>query len=345
MIVQVGPYPEPIGGISVYIKRMKQYMDLIGIKNEVWDTSGVKKKESGVINVRLRYMPFRLIQRKDVDIIHYNLCGFKSKIYIGILNKLFFKNRKKIITIHGDYSTFFLKDRKYIIRALNSFDCIICVKAGDSKRLVDAGVNKPAYDISAFLFPLKSTENIIPDYISEFIKQKRFIISANASSMQFFNNIDLYGIDMCIDLVAALKNNNLDIGLIFCLPYIDNDTYYKELVNRINEGGIQENFLFVHENIELWKIIERSNLFIRPTCNDGYGVSVAEAVFCKVPAIASDICDRPNGTILFKSRNFKDLFERTVEVIKNYDFFKKKVENVELIDSLERLLSIYRDWS
>lgn len=39
MIVQVGPCPEPLGGISVYLKRLKDYMDSVGIKNQVCDIS------------------------------------------------------------------------------------------------------------------------------------------------------------------------------------------------------------------------------------------------------------------------------------------------------------------
>ena len=94
MIVQVGPYPEPIGGISIYIKRTKEYMDLLGVSNEVWDLTGVKKKVMGVTKTRLKYVPFKLIFRKDVKLIHYNIPGINHKLYIGFFNTLLFKRRK-----------------------------------------------------------------------------------------------------------------------------------------------------------------------------------------------------------------------------------------------------------
>ncbi|MFL0246143.1 glycosyltransferase [Candidatus Clostridium stratigraminis] len=342
MIVQVGPYPKPIGGISVYIKRMKHYLDLQGINNEVWDISGIKKYENGVRQIRLRYIPIMLILKKDIEIIHYNLCGIMPKIYISIFNKILLSKKKKIITLHGDNADIIKKSKRVFIMTLNTFDCIICVKAGDSKKLKNEGVKKPIYDLPAFIVPTQSTDIELPQYIQNFIKQKNFIISANASSIQFNNSIDLYGIDMCIDLAAALKNKGFKIGMIFCLPYINNDFYYKELICRINENGIQQDFLFVHENMELWPIIEKSQIFIRPTCDDGYGVSLAEAIYYNVPAIASDVCERPEGTIIFTSRDIKDLYKKTIDIINNYDNYKEKIRNIKIQDSTQKLFEIYK---
>ena len=38
------------------------------------------------------------------------------------------------------------------------------------------------------------------------------------SRIAFHNGYDLYGIDMCIDLCANLKNSCPKIGFVFCLP-------------------------------------------------------------------------------------------------------------------------------
>jgi hypothetical protein len=94
LIVQVGVYPKPIGGISVYIKRMKEYMDLLNIPNEVWDISGAKKSEINVVNIKLKYVPIKFLFEKNIDLIHYNICGVKAKNY-WIIYRLFFKNRKR----------------------------------------------------------------------------------------------------------------------------------------------------------------------------------------------------------------------------------------------------------
>lgn len=344
MIVQVGPYPEPLGGISIYIKRMKQYLDLMKITNEVWDLSKKKKKISNVINISFRYVPFMYLFRKDIELIHYNICGVKSKIYIGLFNVLFFRKRKKILTIHGDSRELFNNKKDIIIiKALNSFDGIICVKPGDKKYLLSKAVNIPIYEVPAFIFPSEADKNeALPVYIENFINSKKFIICSNASRIQFYNNQDLYGIDMCINLMKRLNKSGKSIGMIFCIPEINNFEYFNKLQNIIKMAHIEDDFLFVNEQIELCKLIKKSHLFLRPTNTEGYAVSVAEAIYYKVPVIASDVCVRPEGTILFKSRDIEELYNKTMKTIENYGQIKEKLYNFNLEDNAEKLLEIYK---
>ena len=53
---------------------------------------------------------------------------------------------------------------------------------------------------------------------------------------------------------------------------------------------------------------------VRPTCTDGFGVSIQEAITFGCPAVASDVCQRPTGTVVFKNRDMED-FERKVRSI------------------------------
>ena len=356
MIVQVGPYPEPIGGVSIYIKRMKLYMDLLDIENEVWDLSNTNKGVQGVTNIRFRYIPFKYLFRKDIKLIHYNIPGISYKIFIGIFNRFFFKRRKKILTIHGESKDLFkhkwLLVNKYLpvnnhtimVKSLNSFDRIICVKPGDKEYLCTKGINKPIYEVPAFIFPIEDDKNIIiPQYILDFINSKKFIISANASLIRFYNNQDLYGIDMCIDLIEKLNVVRQNVGMVFCLPSVNNTLYFNKLKKLIKDKKNEMNFLFVNEKMELWPIVKRSHLFLRPTNTDGDAVSIREALYYKIPTIASDICARPKGTILFKSRDIGDLYNKTIYVIENYEKAKGKLVNIKIGDNARKLLEIYEE--
>jgi len=342
MILQVGPYPEPIGGISIYIKRMKKLMDLLGISNEVWDLSEEKKEDIGVAQTRLRYVPFKLLFRRDINLIHYNIPGINHKLYIGLFNKLFFKRRIKLLSIHGDSKNLFITP--LIVKALNSFDVIICVKSGDKEYLREKGIRIPVYEVPPFIFPAQENESTtIPSYILDFIKNKDFIICGNASSMQFYEGEDLYGIDMSIELIERLKINGENAGIVFLLPQINNAEYFNKLKSMIADKKLENDFLFINENMELYPIIKRSHLFIRPTNTDGYGVSIAEAIYAKVPSIASDVCVRPEGTILFKSRDIDDLYNKTSEVIENYKQFKERLKDIDFENNGIRLVELYEE--
>ncbi len=58
-----------------------------------------------------------------------------------------------------------------------------------------------------------------------------------------------------------------------------------------------------------------ADLMVRPTYRDGYGISVAEALHFGCPAIASDVCRRAKGAIIFKNRDFDDLIEKARRVL------------------------------
>jgi glycosyltransferase involved in cell wall biosynthesis len=84
------------------------------------------------------------------------------------------------------------------------------------------------------------------------------------------------------------------------------------------------------------------DLFIRPTNTDGYGVSIAEVISLNKPAIASNVCKRPEGAILFENRNIEDLFIKTNDVINNYEEHRTKIENIEFEDNAEKILEVYK---
>src|SRR5690606_31309068 len=116
--------------------------------------------------------------------------------------------------------------------------------------------------------------------------------------------IDVYGLDMLITLVENLKMKGIDIGLVFCLPKIGDEKYFKEKRREINEKGLQDNILILNSEIpNAFQIWEMSDMFIRPTSTDIEGISVKEALEFGTPTIASDVCTRPKETILFKSRD------------------------------------------
>jgi len=344
MIVQVGSYPPPIGGISIYIKRMKDFLDLKGIENQVWDYSGIKKKKDDIVNIRFPTIPILYALKKDVSLIHYNICGTKSKNYIGFFNRFLFKNRKKIITIHGNCKGLFTKNRGLIVKSLNSFNAIICVKSNDKEFLLKQGISSDIYEIPAFIPPIVKEKEIaeISPELWNFINSHRPIISANASNIVFQNGQDLYGIDMCVDLCANLKLSFPKAGLVFCLPCIEDYKYFEKIKERIITKGIENNFFLNTKPCQLYPIIMKSDVFVRPTNTDGDAVSVRESLHFKIPTVASDVVPRPPGVILFKNREIDDFTLKVKDIIENYNFYKRKSEETKVENNSENILKIYQ---
>ena len=94
--------------------------------------------------------------------------------------------------------------------------------------------------------------------------------------------------------------------------------------------NIKDNFYFLTSQNELSPVFKRVNLILRLIYIDTYCISVAEAIFLDIPAIASDTCKTRKGTVLVKNRDIDDLYTKTVGVIENYEEYKNKVKNMKL---------------
>ena len=344
MIIQIGPYPPPYGGISVYIRRIKDFLDFKGIENYVWTNSNTKKIENNVIKMRVRRVPFCYLIKKGVKLIHYNISGTKSKNYIGFFNRFLFQ-KNKVLTIHGSCADLFNKDGRLIIKSLNSFNAIICVRKHDKKYLLKKGIHSNIYEIPAFIPPTSDETEInrLPEFFHKIRHKHEFLITANAFRISFYKNQDLYGIDLSIELMKRLFDNGYkDMGFIYVIPDIGDYDYFGKMQNLVKKYNFEDNFHFYTKPIAYPAVINMCDLFIRPTNTDGCGVSVSEAILLKKPAIASDVCKRSEGVILFKNRNVDDLYNKVIYVIENYTESKKQIGSIEFEDNAEKILGVYK---
>ena len=216
--------------------------------------------------------------------------------------------------------------------------------------LVFFGVNENKIEvIPEYIKPFETKEDFesIPQNVWEFINNSNFLIAANGW-IRFYNDEDLYGMDMLIDLVYELSKRNIQVSLMFALlgaeiQSMEEKKYYCKLKNKIKELGIENNiFIFESKNKEFYPILQKSQLFIRPTNTDGNSVSVMEAMDLEIPCITSNACPRPEGVVIFKTRDMDDLIKKTMELIQNYEAYKEKAKYIKVEHNDEKLLTAYK---
>ena len=346
-IALVGIYPPPYGGRSIHIQRLKKRLEEDGVACTVYENSGVLKNENNVIIMKsVSTWLIGQLLRSTEDVIHCHDYSPKLLILFSLLSIL--RGKSVIFTLHSfRYSPKDLdlwhKFALWLVTRVRVY--FITVSPQIKEKIVSLGV-KPEYVevIPSFIPPGMREEEIaeIPQEVWDFIDNRSPIISANAARMSFHNNQDLYGIDMCIDLCANLKKTYPQIGFVFCLPDIGNCKYFEKMKRRIKEKGIEDNFLFQTKPCQLYPIIMKSDVFVRPTNTDGYSASVAEAIYYKVPAVASDICLRAEGTLLFNSRDINDFALKVKDVLGNCGKYEEWLKKISLDDNFEKILKIYR---
>ena len=91
--------------------------------------------------------------------------------------------------------------------------------------------------------------------------------------------------------------------------------------------------------------LAKADLYLRCTLSDTFGASVAESLSLQVPVVASDVCERPSGTIIFKMDDFQDLLRKAGQALRSKDKSHQSCQPVEdsfkdILKAYERLLSL-----
>ena len=100
-IAIIGPYPPPYGGISIYIKRIINYLEKNHIECIIYNESKIVEYEN-IINVKpissYKKFIFRIPFLK-YDILHFHSTNLKICMLLGWYR---FFGKKIFLTIHGE---------------------------------------------------------------------------------------------------------------------------------------------------------------------------------------------------------------------------------------------------
>lgn len=331
-IIMVGPFPPPIGGVSIHTSRLINKIKEKYIVYKI-NTSGNIIYQGLLLLILL--VKSRLSSSKYT--LHNHMFRLKINCIIILLCKIF--GIPYIQTIHSFRFEKKMKSKdirmiKFIIN--NSYKTIVVSKEIKKKlEQLDRGFVTKIEIIPAFI-PYENNESFNESeyletlQINDFLKSHSILLCANASKITFYKNEDLYGIDLCIELMRKIKQlKNYNIGFIFMLPQVLNEEYFEKMKSQIKEFGIEDDFIFINKKVELVPLFRYLDIFIRPTNTDGDALSIRESLFSGIPCIASDVVERPLGTITFKNRDIDDLFEKVIAVIGNLEEEKKKIKRLQ----------------
>ncbi len=349
-IAIIGAIPPPYGGISVHIQRFKHYLEGKGHTVTVYELfrDGRSPGKNVIYIKNVRRWLLKYIFTAGEDVIHLHTEAWQLRAIMGLMSVL---RKKTVITIHSESLHDSLETGGWLKHRLIKFGlrrtaCVITVNPRIKDLALSIGVRPERVAvIPAFIPPVVRDEDLaaVPPATQDFIRSHSPLLSANAFKIVFYHNQDLYGIDMCIDLCAALKPNYPNVGLVFCLPEIGDLDYFGKMQARIAGLGIQDNFLFQTGPGLLYPVLMRSDVFLRPTNADGFGISVAEAIYFKVPAIASDVCARAPGTVLFKSRDAEDFTRKVQGVLADLPGSRRRIAEIKLENGADRIMAVYQE--
>ena len=333
-----GFYPPPIGGISMYCKRLieKLYEKDSSIKLRNFVKSQSNKVY--VADARHRIWEFVRLLFVPKRIIHSQF----TNIYMLLLLYLFGWRHPLILTLHNHRMVLLTGWKRRVVNSL--FRRASYIVYNDSRYTAKL---QEVYDLDdekivilpTHISPSSSEHKGLTPEIEEFCNKHELTISANAYRLELNVFGDVYGFDQIMELMNRLVNNDgLDVGLVFCIANVRDDSYYKECLARIKELNLENNFLFVIESsVNGFEVWARTDLFLRPTMSDMEGVSVKEALEYGTPVVASNVCVRPAQAVLYDKGSVDDLYDKVSGILRA----KYRVDYKPEISVPEELMKIY----
>lgn len=311
-IAVLGPLPPPLGGVSVHvgrvIARLKHHNDVVHFE------TCVEYRYRFFAFYVIRLLLFLLRYRPHEIHLHtlYLSNGLSELIWIMRLKRLM---RYDVILMEHDCRYMYKQSQEWKNK-LNSL--LPHVK----KQIFMGNVTELSYrdnsmqsaqavsTESAFLPPDRTDEHAIlssyPQDLFDFINQHTPVLLANAFQLSLLEGKDLYGIDQCLSALHTLKDEYTTIGFVFALATIGNKAYYDELIDSMQRYGIQHHCYMLIGQRPLWPLINKVDLFVRPTLSDGASVSIEEALWMNKPVVASNVCARPKDVITYNVSHSDD---------------------------------------
>jgi glycosyltransferase involved in cell wall biosynthesis len=351
----LGSYPPPYGGVTIHTRRLCTLLEGRGIDYIVYNAASDTENGETVVSVfRTRYL----------WMLWYALFGRNPTVYVmsprlmsWLLGAFMAGIRGKKVFLRIQNSRLIDWCGKSAFRAflakfsLSQISEIIAVNREIHAQLVELGVNpQKAHVFPGFLPPVSSDlsqDTIFPE-VWQFLETHGPIISANGK-VSFYRGHDLYGLDLLLDLSIQLKPEYPDLGIIFCFSTYSpaDEEYLEKLRSRAESHGVWENLFFNLQGGPFLPILKHSDLFVRPTNTDGDANSIREALYLGIPTVASDAVGRPEGVVLFESRN-PNHFAQQVRKVLSEDQGKENISGIldagtrDVVDKYLELLTFER---
>ncbi|MFP8873321.1 MAG: glycosyltransferase family 4 protein, partial [Myxococcota bacterium] len=332
--------------------RLLPYLEREGITYIVYNASGPTNLSNRVLSVasnsRSWFLRYLLTAREPVVYIMTN----QWPVWAGswILSRV--RGKKVVLAFHGEAVTWALENgsrlRRVAIEAgLRAADALVAVNTHISDVLAGIdGCAEKTHILPAFIPPAEGDddERAIPEEIRRFANSHDpTLLAIGAPVLE--QGIDLYGIDMTLDLVDTLRSDYPKIGVIWALlEFIGSRPEYAEKMRtEVQRRGLEDHWLFIPPQEIFYPLYGLADLFVRPTSSDGDAISVRESLHFGLPLVASDAIPRPEGVTTFETRNAA-AFERSVRAtLQNLEAEKRRLAGLSGHCTVEEETALLRN--
>jgi glycosyltransferase involved in cell wall biosynthesis len=311
----VGSYPPPYGGVANHVQRLCALLDGRDLSYRVYNAVSESAAPPVVVTVarRRRRWLVRFAATAPEPVIY--VLSDRLGVWLLAAGMARWRHKRVLVRLRNAALTTWLERSPWRARlagtALRSIDTVVCVSARLAAAARSLGVSPERVLVAPGFLPPRhdpADRSLVDPLVWRFIDGRRPLIAANGR-VAWHDGVDLYGLDMLVDLAARLLPDHPDLGVVVCFwDYGATDAKaLGELRRRADALGVADRVLFNTASGAFVPVLAAADVFVRPTHTDGDASSLREALYLGVPAVASDVVERPAGTHVFATRDLAGL--------------------------------------
>lgn len=339
-LLLVGPFPPPVGGVSVHVERVYRrlrakrqavaVLDLFSRRTERQDGAVFRLSNLGIGGF-LEMLAVRRLLAKNA-LVHVHVASWRRFAWVAIPLCLFFFGFHRVITIHG--GSFADRNarglRRFVAQlCLSLFKTVIVVNESQYKWCIRAGICPTRIDkIPAFISGEKCGDLSKEKVLYEGQSVNQVCVATSGFLTEVFNY------DILIDCIDM--HGHEEFFFVFCFYGKRDEAYEKSIINRLASYKNVKVFRDL-DSKAFERVLIQSDIYVRCSRTDGDSVAVREAVAFGKRVIASDVVERPKGCEVFDvecSEELSGLISKARSI--------NSAENVDSCDYFQELLNVYR---
>ena len=302
-VVLVGPVAPPRGGVSVHLDRLACLLEDEGFRVGILDHYNNVHHPLVIANLRRNPLRYWLAMRRlRAPVVHYHHSRWSTLMAAAVARGRSTEGTW-IVTFHSHIIERSLTSRTPGVAALTRwavrrFDRVIAVSAA-----VGDAVG-PASRTRVRIIPAYLPSSNPRDGNGEPLTAPTVIVSAFRVASR--SSQDVYALDFAtsVFVAASKKIPDLRFEMFLTGPPRSKATkrYLAQSLEPLRAAGLERRFR-LEIGSDLAQRLRRGAVYLRTTRTDGDAVSIREALDAGVPVIASDVTERPKGTITLPLRD------------------------------------------
>jgi glycosyltransferase involved in cell wall biosynthesis len=219
---------------------------------------------------------FTYLKYQDIHILNAHL------FVPGIIGRIFGKLLRIPGVIHTTHNIMYPRWEPFFNRLLERFTSRVIVDSyAVKKKLIGAGQTDQL--ITVIYNGIDENEFAPTSDVSEVRDALNIargdIVLGNISGLQFYK-----GHDFLLDVFAKLAHSHKQVHLML----IGDGEEKSSLVNRARELKIESRVHFLGRRTNIPPLIRSMDIMVHPSRWEGFGIILAEAMYCGIPVVASD---------------------------------------------------------